>query len=95
MNTLNTSIGLFLLQAAGPGAAIQTALESVAPELRTIGIALMTIGFLVWGLAKLAAPLAPEMAAQTQGYISKAFMGMLVIGLASTLAGWIGGLIPT
>jgi hypothetical protein len=35
------------------------------------------------------------MAAQTQGYISKAFMGMLVIGLASTLAGWIGGLVAT
>jgi hypothetical protein len=90
---MNTFIGLFLLQ-GGPGDAIKSALDAVAPELRTIGIALMTIGFLVWGLAKLAAPLAPEMAAQTQGYINKAFMGMLVIGLASTLAGWIGGLVP-
>lgn len=82
-----------LLQ-AGPGEQIRLLLESIAPELRVIGIALMTIGFLIWGLSKLAAPMFPEMAAQTQGYITKAFIGMVVIGLATTLSSWIGGLIP-
>lgn len=83
-----------LLQAS-PGDAIKGVLDAAAPQLRVIGVSLMTIGFLIWGLAKLAAPMAPELAASTQGYISKAFIGLLVIGLATTLASWAGTIIPT
>jgi hypothetical protein len=94
MTGMTDVMNALILMQGGPGDAIKTALDAIAPELRILGVSLMTIGFLVWGLAKLAAPIAPEMAASTQGYITKAFIGMLVLGLASTLASWIGNLIP-
>jgi len=87
-------LGIVLAQGGGPGATIQSALDQIAPELRILGIGMMTLGLIIFGLSKLAQPFAPELAASSQGYIMKAFMGMMVIGLATTLASWAGALFP-
>ena len=87
-------MGPLVAQAGGPGAVIKEAIDKLAPQLQVIGISLMTLGFVIWGLAKLAAPVMPELAASTQGYINKAFLGMLMLGMAATLASFIGGLFP-
>lgn len=74
-----------LLFQADPTTSINNVISQIIGVVKPIGVALAVLGAILWGLAKLASPIMPEWASQNQGFINKAFIGMLALGLAPTL----------
>ncbi len=69
------------------GEAISTIVEAITGIIQSIAVGLGILGLTIWGLAKLARPVFPEISQQVQGYIPGLMIGLVVIFLAGEIVG--------
>ncbi len=67
------------------GEAIATIVEAITGIIQSVAIGLGVLGLSIWGLAKLARPIFPEISQQVQGYIPGLMIGLVVIFLATEI----------
>ncbi len=67
------------------GDAISTIVEAIVGIIQSIAVGLGILGLTIWGLAKIARPVFPEISGQVQGYIPGLMIGLTVIFLATEI----------
>ncbi len=67
------------------GDAISTIVEAIVGIIQSIAVGLGILGLTIWGLAKIARPVFPEISGQVQGYIPGLMIGLVVIFLATEI----------
>ncbi len=94
--TLVFVIGILLILTATPtlanqnspadfGDAISKIVEAIVGVIQSIAVGLGILGLTIWGLAKLARPVFPEISQQVQGYIPGLMIGLTVVFLATEI----------
>lgn len=79
----------------GVGAALDSVVKAVTDVIQSVAVGAGILGLSIWGIAKVARPMFPQISGMAQNYIPDLLIGLAVIFVATevveSLAGQLGG----